>query len=110
MKKWLEEVKEHADPDIVVMLVGNKLDICEKKPIERKVSYDRAKEFARENDMFFVETSAFTDINVRDAFETLVQEIYNVKSREAPNQNRTGGRPLVHHDPSLEKTGRCQCL
>jgi GTP-binding nuclear protein Ran len=29
VKKWMEEVKEHADPDIVIMLVGNKLDLCE---------------------------------------------------------------------------------
>ena len=63
------------------MLVGNKLDICEKNPLERKVSQDRANEFAKQNEMMFMETSAFTDINVRDVFETLVQEIYNVKSR-----------------------------
>jgi len=25
-------VKEHAEPDIVIMLVGNKLDLCESKP------------------------------------------------------------------------------
>jgi GTPase SAR1 family protein len=42
VKKWMEEVKEHAEPDIVIMLVGNKLDICEQNPLERKVSYERA--------------------------------------------------------------------
>ena len=42
----MEEVKEHAEPDIVIMLVGNKLDICEKNPQERKVSHERAAEFA----------------------------------------------------------------
>lgn len=82
VKKWMEEVKEHADPDIVIMLVGNKLDLCEQRPAERKVSTERAVEFARENGLLFMETSAFTDINVRDVFELLVQEIYNVKSRE----------------------------
>ena len=46
VKKWLEEVKEHSEPDIVIMLVGNKLDICEKNPMERKVSSERAMEFA----------------------------------------------------------------
>lgn len=46
VKKWMEEVKEHAEPDIVIMLVGNKLDICEKNPQERKVSHERAAEFA----------------------------------------------------------------
>jgi GTPase SAR1 family protein len=39
VKKWMEEVKEHAEPDIVIMLVGNKLDICESNPHERKVSW-----------------------------------------------------------------------
>ena len=28
IEKWISEVKEHAEPDIVLMLVGNKLDIC----------------------------------------------------------------------------------
>lgn len=82
VKKWMEEVKEHAEPDIVIMLVGNKLDICEKNPSERKVSNERALEFAKENNLMFMETSAFADVNVRDVFEMLVQEIYNVKSRE----------------------------
>lgn len=65
-------MKEHAEPDIVIMLVGNKLDICEKNPAERKVLSDAAEGFARDNGLLFMETSAFTDINVRDAFETLV--------------------------------------
>ena len=68
----MEEVKEHADPEIVIMLVGNKLDLCEQKPAERRVSTERAMEFARENNLLFMETSAFTDINVRDVFELLV--------------------------------------
>ena len=28
IEKWISEVKEHAEPDIVLMLVGNKLDLC----------------------------------------------------------------------------------
>ena len=46
VKKWIEEVKEHAEPGIVIMLVGNKLDLCEMAPAERKVSRDLAKDFA----------------------------------------------------------------
>jgi Rab family protein len=68
----MEEVKEHAEPDIVIMLVGNKLDACEKNPQERKVSSEKAMEFAKQNGLHFMETSAFTDINVRDCFEMLV--------------------------------------
>lgn len=107
----MEEVKEHAEPDIVIMLVGNKLDLCEKNPMERRVSTERAIEFARDNNLLFMETSAFTDVNVRDVFELLVQEIYNVKSREQTPKQAPGGRVLVHNDPSLEggegKGGAC---
>ena len=46
----------------------------------------------------FMETSAMADVNVRDAFELLVQEIYNVKSRE-PVQSTTGVKRL--DDPSF---------
>ena len=108
----MEEVKEHAEPDIVIMLVGNKLDICEKQPSERKVSYDRAEEFARENNIHFRETSAYTDHNVRDVFEVLVQEIYNVKSREdASARKNQGGKRLVHQDPSIENKDKlCGCM
>lgn len=50
--------------------------------MERRVSTERAIEFAKEHGLLFMETSAITDVNVRDAFEILVQEIYNVKARE----------------------------
>jgi hypothetical protein len=43
-------------------------------------------------------------VNVRDVFELLVQEIYNVKSREQPKKPE-GGRVLIHNDPSLLENG-----
>ena len=97
----MEEVKEHADPDIVIMLVGNKLDLCEQRPAERKISTEKALDFARENGLLFMETSAVQDINVRDVFELLVQEIYNVKSREQPKRDEKSGRVLIHNDNDL---------
>ena len=108
----MEEVKEHAEPDIVIMLVGNKLDICEKQPYERKVSYEKAMDFAREYNLLFMETSAYTDINVRDVFELLVQEIYNVKSREdlTAKRSQAGKNIIVHNDPNFEQKKICGCM
>ena len=53
----------------------------------------RAEEFASKHNLLFIETSAFTDTNVRDSFETLVQEIYNVRSHEEmqSRMNPSGG-------------------
>ena len=82
VQNWLNEVKEHTEPEIVIMLVGNKLDLCEKNPNRRKISFELASNFANKHNMLFMETSAIEDINVRDCFEQLVQEIYNVQSQQ----------------------------
>ena len=100
-------MKQHARQDIVILLVGNKLDICEKNPMERKVSQQKAEEFAQKNGLIFMETSAFNDINVKDSFEILVQEIYNLNQREDLNNRRVGG-VKIHNDPNF-KSGNSMC-
>ena len=58
-----------------------------------------------------METSAFADLNVRDVFEMLVQEIYNVKSREDQmERNGQGGVNIKKFkDPDFEKKS-CGCM
>ena len=65
-----------------MMLVGNKLDKVHKRPNDRQISTEKGSKFAEKNGMMFMETSAIEDINVRDCFEYLVQEIYNVQSQQ----------------------------
>ena len=73
------------------------------------MSFQRAQEFAEKNNLYFMETSAFADLNVRDVFELLVQEIYNVKSREDQSGRTGGGRVLKHDDPNFNKSS-CGCM
>lgn len=40
-----------------------------------------AQEFAKEENLMFIETSAVSNNNVRDAFEILLQEIYNQRQK-----------------------------
>jgi small GTP-binding protein len=101
VQKWIEEVREHAEPEIVIMLVGNKLDLCEARPGDRKVPCKDAAQFAQENNLLFMETSAVQDVNVRDCFETLVQEIYIVQNSQDLNNRRNQqkrGRVLEVND------------
>ena len=72
IKSWLQEVHENGNSGISLMLVGNKSDMAE----ERKVSYEDASNFAQENDLLYVETSAKTGSHVKDAFENLAGTIY----------------------------------
>ena len=68
----MEELREHADPQIVIMLVGNKIDLCDRNPKARKVPSEVAAKFAKENGMLFEETSAITVVKIREAFEGLL--------------------------------------
>lgn len=42
----------------------------------REVSYQEAEEFAKENDLLFIETSAVLNCNVTDCFQLLLEKIY----------------------------------
>lgn len=77
----MEEVKEHADSNIVIMLVGNKADLCERHSGVRRVPVECAVQFAKENGVLFQETSAVTIMNVREAFEALLQAVYIMKNK-----------------------------
>lgn len=79
--KWMEELRQNAEPDIVIMLVGNKVDVCEEQDSARQVYYDAAAEFARQHGLFFSEASAVSGTNVKHIFEHLLQEIYNQSSK-----------------------------
>ncbi|OMJ65359.1 hypothetical protein SteCoe_38392 [Stentor coeruleus] len=73
---WLSDVREGGNNDIVIMLVGNKIDQEEK----REVSSDEAILFAEQNNLFFIETSAQERINLEQTFMTVVMYIYeNIK-------------------------------
>ncbi|KAL8495953.1 hypothetical protein ACS0TY_019903 [Phlomoides rotata] len=77
--RWLEELRGHADKNIVIMIVGNKSDLEDL----RAVSTDDAKEFAQSENLFFLETSALEAKNVEPAFLTVLTEIYRVVSKKA---------------------------
>lgn len=77
--RWLEELRGHADKNIVVMLVGNKSDLS----TLRSVSTEDAKEFSQRESLFFMETSALESTNVETAFQTVLTEIYRIISKKA---------------------------
>lgn len=108
-KRWMEELRDHAEPDIVIMLVGNKVDLCNNKPEVRKVSTSEGEAFAKQNNLLFEETSAVTVIRVREAFENLLQAIYNAKSRNgnAGQSMDKGGKLVANRDINKQSSSCC---
>ena len=72
--KWIDDFKSKADDDAVILLIGNKSDLDEK----REVSKEEAESKAQKNKFGFMETSAKDNNNVQKAFETLFHEIVKI--------------------------------
>ena len=71
-KKWLEEIREHSQPKVMIMLIGNKSDLEDK----RQVSTTEAERFASAEGLLFLETSALNADNVLPAFQKAAREVY----------------------------------
>ncbi|KAK4707798.1 hypothetical protein R3W88_028723 [Solanum pinnatisectum] len=89
--RWLEELRAHADKNIVIMLIGNKTDLED----QRAVPTEDAKEFAQKEGLFFLETSAMEATNVEDAFLTVLTEIFNIVNKKnlAAGDDQANGNP-----------------
>jgi Ras-related protein Rab-11A len=86
VERWLKELKDHADANLVVMLVGNKSDL---KHL-RAVSTEEGSAFAAAHSLSFIETSALDATNVEGAFRAILSEIYKLGSKKALEKG-TGG-------------------
>ncbi|RKO85575.1 ras family-domain-containing protein, partial [Blyttiomyces helicus] len=68
VNRWHKELMEHADSNIVIMLVGNKSDLRHL----RAVPTEEGKQFAAENNLSFIETSALDSTNVELSFSKIL--------------------------------------
>ncbi|XP_024982746.1 ras-related protein RABA1c [Cynara cardunculus var. scolymus] len=79
VERWLKELRDHTDPNIVVMLIGNKSDLRHLVA----VSTDDGKSFAERESLYFMETSALDATNVESAFAEVLTQIYRIVSKKA---------------------------
>ena len=59
--KWIEDVRAERGTDVIIMLVGNKTDLQDK----RQVSMEEGERKAQELGVMFIETSAKAGYNVK---------------------------------------------
>uniref|UniRef100_A0A8C3JJA7 small monomeric GTPase n=3 Tax=Scolopacidae TaxID=8917 RepID=A0A8C3JJA7_9CHAR len=111
VERWLKELRDHADSNIVIMLVGNKSDLRHL----RAVPTDEAKAFAEKNGLSFIETSALDSTNVEAAFQTILTEIYRIVSQKQMSDRRENDMSPsnnvvpIHVPPTTENKPKMQC-
>lgn len=84
--RWLKELRNHTDSNIVVMLVGNKSDLRHLVA----VSTEDGKSYAEKESLYFMETSALEAKNVENSFAEVLTQIYHIVSKKAVEGGENG--------------------
>ncbi|XP_022134689.1 ras-related protein RABA6b [Momordica charantia] len=79
VKKWLRELREFGNSDMVIILVGNKCDLGH----SREVQEEEGRLLAESESLFFMETSAMKNVNVEEVFLQMVRRIHEIASQKA---------------------------
>lgn len=70
---WLNEIKTESNPDIDIILVGNKADL----EYQREIDLKNGEKFYEDNNLsFFIETSAKTGYNAENLFIKAAEILY----------------------------------
>lgn len=100
LANWLGEIQKFAKEDVVILVVGTKLDLAER----REVSTQEGQDFANKYGMKFLETSAKTNAGVTEAFMELATTAVN-KQLKAPLEHSNNAK-LSPGQPVQDK---CAC-
>ena len=76
VSNWINQIKEEASDNVIIFLVGNKIDDVD----HRKIQTENGENLANTFKLDFFETSAKTGENVQKTFQTLVQKIDEIYS------------------------------
>ncbi|CAG09806.1 unnamed protein product, partial [Tetraodon nigroviridis] len=74
--KWIDDVRTERGSDVIIMLVGNKTDLADKRQITTEEGEQRAKEL----NVMFIETSAKTGYNVKQLFRRVAAALPGMDS------------------------------
>ncbi|KAF4385853.1 hypothetical protein F8388_010411 [Cannabis sativa] len=113
LANWLEDARQHANPNMTIMLIGNKSDLAHR----RAVSKEEGEQFAKENGLLFLEASARTAQNVEEAFiKTAAKILQNIQEGVFDVSNESSGikvgygrsqGPSGSRDGTVSQRGAC---
>ncbi|CAO3589246.1 unnamed protein product [Absidia cylindrospora] len=80
--KWIDDVRAERGEDVIIVLVGNKSDLNDK----RQVTTEDAEKRAKELNVMFMETSAKAGHNVKTLFKKIAQVLPGADGNNEPAQ------------------------
>eukprot|EP00271_Cylindrocystis_brebissonii_P015611 TRINITY_DN38561_c0_g1_i1.p1 TRINITY_DN38561_c0_g1~~TRINITY_DN38561_c0_g1_i1.p1 ORF type:complete len:216 (+),score=41.17 TRINITY_DN38561_c0_g1_i1:319-966(+) len=80
--RWVEEVRTERGSDVIIMLVGNKTDLVDK----RQVSIEEGDQKSRDLNVMFIETSAKAGFNIKALFRKIAAALPGMEALSAAKQ------------------------
>ncbi len=106
VENWFNEIKLHASENACAIIVGNKIDLVG----SRVVSTERGQELAQRLGVSFIETSAKTAQNVQNAFDLIVDKVFeaqNILVNTAPGEAVKPGVKIASNQDQPHKKRSC---
>ena len=86
VKNWISQIREESNPNVIIYLVGNKIDVPEEQKL---VKTEDGQKIADEYKLPFNEASAKDGTNINEIFQELLEEIDEKYSKlEVPKSER----------------------
>ena len=104
---WIENVRAERADDVVIMLVGNKSDLSEK----RQVTQEEGEELAKQEDVVFIEASAKEGHNIKTLFRRLATQLPGMENTKVGDQNNNLLEITLDPTPinKVDENGGCAC-
>lgn len=85
--KWIDDVRTERGSDVIIVLVGNKTDLNDK----RQVSTEEGEKKAKELNVMFIETSAKAGHNVKLLFRKIAQALPGMENAAGGVDGKASG-------------------
>ncbi|CAF3785936.1 unnamed protein product [Rotaria magnacalcarata] len=106
--RWIEEVRAERGSDVIIMLVGNKTDLADKRQVSTADGEQKAKDF----NVMFIETSAKAGYNVKQLFRRVAAALPGMDIPETTSEFRNN--VILSHVPPKDESNTdnqsyCRC-
>eukprot|EP00741_Cyanophora_paradoxa_P022530 tig00021464_g21756.t1 len=103
--KWVEEVRNERGNDVIVMLVGNKTDLVDK----RQVSIEDGEAKAKDLGIMFIETSAKAGFNIKALFRKIAAALPGMENTQIGRDSDLIDVKLSSPQPAAGQTASSGC-
>ena len=103
--KWIDEVRAERGNDVIIVLVGNKVDINDEESVNSK----QAQDYCNQNNLMFIETSAKSGYNVKQLFKKIALALPGNIQQEQVNNDQNVKIEVNSENDNQGSNNSCLC-